>query len=151
MTLNQHFDERGLTFFEMLMVLFILSILLLLPILSFPSLQSEKSPDEIAEGLKKDLIMAQHLAMTTGRTVYVIFNLHQQTLVIRHHSAEIIYEKPFDYGQRLSFSSPLSHNNISFNQFGHPRLSGSFDLIVASQTYRFTIYLGKGMIDYYQR
>ena len=42
MTLNQHFDERGLTFFEMLMVLFILSILLLLPILSFPSLVDRK-------------------------------------------------------------------------------------------------------------
>ncbi|NEU29635.1 prepilin-type N-terminal cleavage/methylation domain-containing protein [bacterium LRH843] len=138
--------EKGFTLLETLVALSILSILLLIPTITFPNLSAEsKQAALIAKQVKDDLLLAQHVAMSTGRSVSVAFDDKQQTYTIRFHTNDIYRtsaHKSILY-ERVNLGS-----TITFLGNGHPSQSGTFFLWIGDTRFRYTIYLGKGMISY---
>ncbi|KGA95910.1 hypothetical protein AJ85_09485 [Alkalihalobacillus alcalophilus ATCC 27647 = CGMCC 1.3604] len=146
---NKNWSSTGFTLIELLLVLSIISILLFVPLLFTKSFQYEPSPEQVAESLREDLLLAQHIAMSKGSHInFVIDNLTKK-YVIRYGAFDTIVEKPYAReDMSIYFFSTINNNNISFNRNGHPRISGSFRLEVGGERFIFTIYLGKGWVEY---
>lgn len=142
-------SETGFTLVELLVTLSILSILLLLPALTLPNLSSTSHQAAFtAKQLKEDLLLAQHLAMATGRQTYVRMDNQKLEYVIRYSVFDVYLERPYVGEEMFIETSSLGLSSISFLANGHPSQSGSFILQIGDIRYRYTIYLGKGMISY---
>ncbi|TWI55993.1 competence type IV pilus minor pilin ComGD [Halalkalibacter nanhaiisediminis] len=142
-------SEKGFTLIELLVTLSILSILLLLPIITLPNLASTThQADLMAKQLKEDLLLAQQLAMSTGRQTYVRVDNQLQEYAIRFSFSEVYLKRTYLENGMSIEPNTLSISSISFLANGHPTHSGSFILRIDDIRYRYTIYLGKGMISY---
>lgn len=139
-------SKNGFTLVEVLFVLSILSLLVLIPLLTLPSMTNNRfHSDVIARQIKDDLLFAQQTAILQSRQTYVRFS--QNSYRIQYSVTDVILERDnITHLQARSSSLPLY--SISFNPSGHPTHSGHFFVTIGEQTYRYTIYIGKGMISY---
>ncbi len=143
------FHEKGFTLVETIITLSILSILLLLPFISFPSTLTNDSQAALtAKQLKEDLLLAQHVAMSTGKQTFFRIDNAKKEYVIRFTITDIYLERAYSSEDMFIELITLEQSSLSFLANGHPSRSGSFILHVGDSRYRFTIYLGKGMIHY---
>lgn len=142
-------NEKGFTLIETLIALSILSILLLLPMITLPNFSANSYEAPLsAKQLKEDLLLAQHLAMSTGRQTFVRIDNTNRKYVIRFSALDVYLERPYINEQMFIELVTLEQSSISFLENGHPSQSGSFILKMGDQHFRFTIYLGKGAISY---
>ncbi|MFA9457246.1 competence type IV pilus minor pilin ComGD [Halalkalibacter sp. APA_J-10(15)] len=138
--------KNGFTLIELLVTLSILLLLLTIPLVLFPSMTNNAfHSDVIARQIKDDLLFAQQTAMSQGRQTYVRFN--QNTYRVQYSVSEVILQRE-SIPHLSARSSSLPLQSISFQPSGHPTHSGQFFVTIGEQTYRYTIYLGKGMISY---
>ncbi|WP_062048153.1 competence type IV pilus minor pilin ComGD [Bacillus sp. JCM 19034] len=139
-------QKNGFTLVEVLMVLSMLSLLVVIPLLIFPTMNNNSfHSDVIARQIKDDLLFAQQTAMSQSRQTYIRFS--QNSYRVQYSVTDIIIEREnIPHLQARSSSLPLY--SISFTPSGHPTHSGHFFVTIGEQTYRYTIYLGKGMISY---
>src|SRR5690625_263356 len=100
-------DEKGFTLIETLIVLSILSILLLLPLFTFPTVTSttHQAPF-IANQLKEDILLAQQVALSTGKQTYVRMDNIREEYVIRHSVTDIYLKRK--YAEKDMFIEPGS-------------------------------------------
>lgn len=143
-------NEKGYTLLEMLLVLSIFSILLLLPIITIPKL--DNTPIDaiaVAEQLKNDLLLAQQVAMATGKQTFFRTDNDKKEYVIRFSLTDVYSRHPY-VRDDMHIQFVTLNYTFSFLANGHPSHSGTFILHVGEQKFRFTIYLGKGMIFYQQ-
>ncbi|MDV2685109.1 competence type IV pilus minor pilin ComGD [Alkalihalophilus lindianensis] len=146
--INRQSSQSGHTLTELLVTLLILSILLLLPIIFLPNSWNSYKTEEVAKQFKEDLLLAQHLAMAHGRTIEVSINQTGKEYIIRGTSNDILLRRSFMDETMIFHSSSLPLTNIRFLYNGNPMYSGTMLLEVGGHTYRFTILLGKGRVDY---
>ncbi len=107
-------NEAGYSLIEMLIVLSIFSILLILPMTTFSSINKSYTHEYIAWQFKQDLMMAQHAAMTHGRITTVRINNSERTYTIRFSAFDPYVTRPFQNDDmRFQFIS-LGDSAISF-------------------------------------
>lgn len=136
--------NKGFTLIECLLTLLLLSILLLLPTLFSNSNQLQKDERVTIEKLRNDLVYAQHLAMTEGKRVTVLFEGNE--LILFYNRAE---QFRFHYEHEIQLKSiTMSMNDIVFLANGHPHKAGSWDVFTDHIHARFSIQIGKGRIVY---
>ncbi|MCM3762990.1 GspH/FimT family protein [Alkalihalobacillus oceani] len=140
---------NGFTLIENLVVLSILSTLILLPLIIIPhERSSDTQSDFAAQQIKADLLLAQQVAMASGRPIYVRFDNTRKEYLIRYSIYDVYIAKPYPMDEMRFVPGVLGTDSIRFLASGHPSRSGSFILQAGNQRYSFTIYLGKGMISY---
>ncbi|MCL7749866.1 GspH/FimT family protein [Halalkalibacter sp. MEB205] len=133
----------------MLITLSILSFILLIPIikLSNPS-SNDYEADLIAKQIKEQILLAQHVAIANGRRVFIRMNNDTKEFSIRYNSFNDYLVIPYQHSDMVFESQTLSLTSIYFHTNGHPGASGTFQLRIGKNRYRYTIYLGKGMVSY---
>lgn len=142
-------NEKGFTLLEMLVTLSIFSILLLLPLVTIPKMHSTYfHAAAIAKQLKTDLLLAQQLALSTGREVQVRFDNANKEYVIRFSTVDVYMRRRYLNEEMFIELVTIDRPTLSFLANGHPSRVGTFILQVGAYRFRFTIYLGKGMIYY---
>ncbi|MDT8863030.1 competence type IV pilus minor pilin ComGD [Alkalihalobacillus sp. MEB130] len=142
-------NESGYTLIEMLLTLSILSILLLISTITLPSLSSNNhEADLIAKQIKEQILLAQHVALTSGRDVTVRPDNNTKEFIIRYHTGDVYLVIPFQHPDMVFESNTLILSAIRFVANGHPRQTGSFLMHIGKNRYQYTIYIGKGMVSY---
>ncbi|WP_332632348.1 competence type IV pilus minor pilin ComGD [Halalkalibacter flavus] len=142
-------SSKGYTLIELLITLTILSFILLIPIikLSNPS-SNDHEADLIAKQIKEQILLAQHVAIANGRRVFIRMNNDTKEFSIRYNSFDDYLVIPYQHSDMLFESQTLSLSSVYFHTNGHPGTSGTFQLRIGQNRYRYTIYLGKGMVSY---
>ncbi|WP_332697911.1 competence type IV pilus minor pilin ComGD [Halalkalibacter lacteus] len=141
--------QSGYTLIELLVTLSILSIILLIPSIVLPNLSnSSHEADLIAQQLKEEIQLAQHVAMSNGREVFVRLDNRTKECIIRFGIYEVYSITPFQHPDMAVETISLEPSSIAFLPNGHPKRSGSFLLCIGKHRYQYTVYLGKGMISY---
>ncbi|KHF38085.1 competence type IV pilus minor pilin ComGD [Halalkalibacter okhensis] len=142
-------SNQGYTLIELLITLSILTIILLIPTFK----PTDSSPvnheaDLIAQQIKEQIILAQHVAIANGRRVFIRTDNDTKQFFIRFHNFDDYLIIPYQHPDMLFESQTLSLSSIYFHTNGHPGASGTFRLRIGLNSYRFTIYIGKGMVSY---
>jgi competence protein ComGD len=141
--------QSGYTLIELLTTLSIFSIILLIPTIKLPTLSnSSYEADLIAQQVKEEIQLAQHVAMATGREIFVRFDNQKKESIIRFSIYEVYSITAYQHSDMLVETINLEPSKIAFLPNGHPKRSGSFLLRIGKHRYQYTIYLGKGMISY---
>ncbi|WP_054709201.1 competence type IV pilus minor pilin ComGD [Bacillus sp. JCM 19041] len=137
-------DNKGFTLTEILFSLSLLSILLLLP--TFFLTPSHNITDEKAaiEKLRNDLVFAQHLSMSQGKKVTVLFEHNE--LILFYGGRE---QLRFDYPIAIT-ANPITMDisEVAFLSNGHPQKTGSWNISTDHMHVRFSVQIGKGRIVY---
>ncbi|MFC0470967.1 competence type IV pilus minor pilin ComGD [Halalkalibacter kiskunsagensis] len=141
--------QSGYTLIELLVTLSTLSILLLIPAIMLPNLSnSSHEADLVAQQLKEEIQLAQHVAMSTGRETFVRLDNNAKEFIIRFSIFEVYSITPYQHPDMLVETINLEPSAIAFLPNGHPKRSGSFLLRIGKHRYQYTVYLGKGMVSY---
>jgi competence protein ComGD len=141
--------NSGYTLIEVLLVLSILSILLSLPLITFPNLkQTSREADLIAKQIQEQFLLAQQVAMSTGRHTFIRVDNTSKEFLIRFSPYDDYSVTPYQHPDMFFEAMTISPSTVSFLANGHPSRSGTFMLAIGPYRYTFTIYLGKGMITY---
>ncbi|MFC0561653.1 competence type IV pilus minor pilin ComGD [Halalkalibacter alkalisediminis] len=142
-------SNSGYTLIELLITLSLLSILISLPLVNFPKLHAtSQEADIIAKQVQDTLILAQQVAMSTGRATQIRADNSMKELTIRFAPYDDYSVTPYQHPDMTLELLTISPSSIAFLANGHPSRSGTFLLRIGSHRYRFTVYLGKGMITY---
>ncbi|ARK31432.1 prepilin-type N-terminal cleavage/methylation domain-containing protein [Halalkalibacter krulwichiae] len=143
-------NSSGYTLIELLLTLSLLSILISLPLISLPKLNepTQYEADLIAKQIHEQFLAAQQVAMSTGKRIYIRTDNDRKLFLIRYHALEDYMVIPYQFDNMYFETITLFPNDVSYLANGHPSRSGSFFLVIGQYRYRFTIYLGKGMISY---
>ncbi|WP_100404792.1 competence type IV pilus minor pilin ComGD [Bacillus solitudinis] len=140
--------QRGYTLIETLISLSIFSLLLTLPILFLHDFRKPYEVDYLAHQFKEDILLAQHIAMTHGRTTYIKVDLLSNDYVIRFSANDEYFKRPI-INKIMQFSAvSMGVNDISFNPNGNPRKSGTIQVKIHDRVFHYTIYLGRGRVYY---
>ncbi|WP_227938540.1 competence type IV pilus minor pilin ComGD [Alkalihalobacillus deserti] len=141
--------ESGYTLVELLITLSLLSILVSLPLVTFPKLnETSLEADIIAKQVKENLLLAQQVAMSTGRLTQIRTDNSTKEFTIRFAPFDNYSVIPYQHRDMLFESLTISPSSVAFLANGHPSRSGTFLLKVGHHRYTFTIHIGKGMITY---
>ncbi|MCM3715281.1 competence type IV pilus minor pilin ComGD [Halalkalibacter oceani] len=140
---------NGFTLIENLVVLSILATLILLPLVRIPhEMSPDYQSDFAAQQIKADLLLAQQVAMSSGRPTSVRFDNTRKEYLIRFSFYDVYLSKAYPLDEMRFEQGSLGTQSIGFLASGHPSRSGSFIIQAGNERYHFTIYLGKGMISY---
>ncbi|WP_078391721.1 competence type IV pilus minor pilin ComGD [Shouchella patagoniensis] len=137
-------DNNGFTLTEMLFSLSLLSILLLLP--TFFVTPNHNLTDEKAtiEKLRNDLVFAQHLSMSQGKKVTILFE-HNELLLFYGGREQL----RFDYPIEITVTPiTMDISEVAFLSNGHPQKTGSWKVSTDHLHMRFSVQIGKGRIVY---
>ncbi|WP_017726963.1 competence type IV pilus minor pilin ComGD [Halalkalibacterium ligniniphilum] len=142
---------NGYTLVETLIAFMVLTILVSIPLFSFQTIQDSRQADYVARLFKEDILYAQHLAMTEGKTVSIFFNNRQGYYELRHTALEVYVKRDY-LREDMEFAAvTLGNLGIEFNANGNAARSGTLDLLIANKTYRYTVQIGKGRVTYVER
>ncbi|TES49049.1 type II secretion system protein [Halalkalibacterium halodurans] len=141
--------SNGFTLMETLIVLFIFSILISLPLAFLPSQSKHQQSEHAARLFNEDLLFAQHLAMTEGMRIKVEIDHHNERYTLVSDSSRSYLSRAFPMEGMYFEEGTLGGNRpIEFLPNGHPRFAGSISLYAGDRQYRYTIMIGKGKVKY---
>ncbi|WP_100373468.1 competence type IV pilus minor pilin ComGD [Bacillus sp. FJAT-45037] len=141
-------SQSGHTLFELLLTLSILSILLLLPLISFQFNVKDYTHEQIADQFLQDVLLAQHLAISSGSQVRLRIESSTNEYRVQSFAGELLVTRPFPVENMYFETSSLPNNSIIFLSNGNPRYSGTMFLYVGDDKYGYTVTLGKGRVNY---
>lgn len=136
------FDTKAHTLIEMVLVLLLLSVLLLIPLLSFSPLHEKLHIDHFLNVLSEDIRFAQQFAYANETVVY--FRFQQNTYEVRKSGqAEPLIARTFM--ESISFQPvTLSPSEIRFNSKGNISKAGTIFIETPIKRYRLVFLIGRG-------
>ncbi|WP_088104690.1 competence type IV pilus minor pilin ComGD [Halalkalibacter urbisdiaboli] len=140
--------QNGYSLIELLISLSILSLLLIIPSVTLQSTFHSEQTEYIAYQIKEDLLLAQHIAITNGRTTSVYVDNQQNYYTIRFSTTEEYMRRAFQHDKIMFSAVTMGINDISFLPNGNPRKSGTIKVMIHDREFFYTIYLGKGRVYY---
>lgn len=137
-------SEKGFVYFELLMTLFIVSLLFSLTIPSFQSLSSHFEIENWIEQFTADYYWAQQEAVDSDQWVEILFKPAFYSYEIRNGNGSL---KKVYYDSSIKVTENLLNHRIMFNGFGQlAQQSGTITVKNATITKKIVIQLLTGQI-----
>jgi competence protein ComGD len=135
-------DRNGFSLIEMIIVLFVITILGTLAYPNFHSFIKNRETEYFVDALERDLHHMQQRAITEGNGYTLTINNDRKFYEIRSFGFGEQIKRYFpDYIYFESFSMPLK---IQYNQFGNISTPGTIYIHAGPTIYKMVFQIGKG-------
>lgn len=135
----------GYTLLESLLVLFIVSVILTVTVLTLNSTKETYTGEQFREQLSNDLLFAQQYALSSKTSVYIIFTPSENYYRIRQGGfrvEELVYR---EYPSKIKINTRTMGERITYHGNGSITKSGAIAIYVDEiEQYRYVFTLGKG-------
>lgn len=135
-------SHAGFTLVEVMISLFVVSVMTSVVLISFQSLYNAKETKQFLELLMQDIYFAQQLAITSGHMIDIHFNNFDSAYYIKQYG-RTLYSQPYD--KDITFErATLNLTDVRFNSRGSIVKPGTILIRTDSELYRIVFLLGKG-------
>ncbi|KPB05209.1 competence type IV pilus minor pilin ComGD [Bacillus sp. CHD6a] len=142
---SKYRTNGGYTLLESLLVISIVSVLLSVTVLTLNSTEESYISEQFNEQLSNDLLFAQQYALSSKKSVYIIFTPSENYYRIRQGTFQINELVVREYHSSIKIDTRTMGQRITYHGNGSINRSGAIAIYVDDKKlYQYVFTLGKG-------